>query len=736
MAEKKQRDDFKLEVPLDASGIEDFKPEQAVKVLVQDRKATFDSQVVKFDEKGRASASFTFPENPGALRVIVGPEDASDEELTGLQTIQRNIPTRQWLDKTQLRLPPILIPPFYWHWWLRWCRTFTVRGHVICPDGRPVPGAQVCAYDIDGWFFHSSTQFLGCGTTDIDGAFEIKFRWCCGWWPWWWWRYRVWQLNPILTKRIGEVLERNPLARLSPVASNQPSLSVFDNLLAEEGIVTRGVLAPNRVNLLEGVRDSLLQKLPASPELEALHIWPWWPWYPWWDCAPDIIFKVTQECQAPGTVLLEEDYGDTRWNSASPLDVTLVANQNACCLPTCPPGQDCPEGECLVIQEICDLPINEIGGNPGAPAVPAGYLYPGPGYVPAGAAASNGDRPFGGIIPVVKNFGDMLNVDYYEIEYHDGTSWGSLPPGAAVNFKRRWLETSGIPFTFGDVSFPFVFISGHNVVESRERNENCGGLGGWNATRHWIENRDLLVPLDTTQFPDGTYRFRVIGWQESGTPCAGGNLVNPRVLPVCGSELENELVLTFDNRVFDAATHAASHNCGQGIHLCTQEPDTHIIDVRINGANVGPCDTVDARKGTLEIDFLVDDPDGHLARYSLHAEYGLSLPVNLLNRSSAVVTALGFGTQTGWDPAPPKNNAGTYGVALAQGATRPHWYGGRFRLTVDVAEAFPEPCCYQLVLRAWKRTIVGGQRRISFICDHDYAHGNRTTYAIGVGVCS
>lgn len=727
MPEKKQRDDFLLEVPLDASGIEGFKPEQTVKVLVQDRKATFGSQVVKFDAKGQARASFTFPENPGALRVIVGPEDASDEELTGLQTLQRNIPTRQWLDKTQLRLPPIRISPFYWHWWLRWCQIFTVRGHVICPDGRPVPGAQVCAYDIDGWFLWSSTQFLGCATTDVDGAFELKFRWCCGWWPWWWWRYRAWELNPVLVKRVGEILERNPLAQLSPALTNQPSLAVFENLLAEEGVVTRGLLEPARVNVLDGVRDSLLRKLSPSPELQTLRLWPWFPWYPWWDCAPDLIFKVTQDCQTPGAVLVDENFGDTRWGSVSPLDVTLIANQNACCLPICTPGQDCPEGECLVIQEVCGHPINEIGGNPGAPVAPVGYLYPG--AVSPGTAAYNGDRPFGGLIPVEKNFGDMLNVDYYEIEYHDGVNWVPLPLGAAANFRRRWLETTG--FTYGDVAFPFVFISGHNVVESREHNETFGGLGGWNVNRFWIGNRDVLVPLDSTKFSDGTYRFRVVGWQESG-----GNLVNPRVLPVCGSERENELVLTFDNRVFDSATHAVSHNCGQGVHLCTKEPDTHIVDVRVNGASVGACDTVDAKQGTLEIDFFVDDPDGHLATYSLHAEYGLSLSVNLLNRPSATVIALGGGTQTGWDSVPPKNNAGTYGVALSQGATAPYWHGGRYRLKVDLAEAFPEPCCYQLVLRAWKRTVIGGQAGISFFCEQGYGHHNRTTYAIGVGVCS
>jgi hypothetical protein len=42
-----------------------------------------------------------------------------------------------------------------------------------------------------------------------------------------------------------------------------------------------------------------------------------------------------------------------------------------------------------------------------------------------------------------------------------------------------------------------------------------------------------------------------------------------------------------------------------------------------------------------------------------------------------------------------------------QGATRPHWAGGCIRLTIpDLKKAFPKTCCYQLELRAYKRTIV------------------------------
>jgi len=126
---------------------------------------------------------------------------------------------------------------------------------------------------------------------------------------------------------------------------------------------------------------------------------------------------------------------------------------------------------------------------------------------------------------------------------------------------------------------------------------------------------------------------------------------------------------------------------------------------------------VDASSGTLEIDFRVHDSSGHLARYWLWATYKENLMVNLLSLPGAILTPL----------APTTYKGPTYGQALAQGATAPHWYGGNMRLQVPANQAFPEPCCYQLELRAWKRTVVN--------CDHDYPHRNRSEYTIGVGVC-
>jgi hypothetical protein len=58
-------------------------------------------------------------------------------------------------------------------------------------------------------------------------------------------------------------------------------------------------------------------------------------------------------------------------------------------------------------------------------------------------------------------------------------------------------------------------------------------------------------------------------------------------------------------------------------------------------------------------------------------------------------------------------------------ATSPTWHGGALRLTVPANAAFPEPCCYQLNLAAYKRTIVN--------CDGSlHGHANASTYSFMV----
>src|SRR5262249_42817377 len=80
-------------------------------------------------------------------------------------------------------------------------------------------------------------------------------------------------------------------------------------------------------------------------------------------------------------------------------------------------------------------------------------------------------------------------------------------------------------------------------------------------------------------------------------------------------------------------------------------------------------------------------------------------------------------------PVPPAPQVGPdYGQARVQGAVAPDWTGGGLRLTIpDLRKAFPKTCCYQLQLRAYKRTIVS--------CDDSYQpHSNLSEYSFMVVV--
>jgi len=715
MPEKaKAKSGYRLTVPLDASEIEDFKPEQDLKVLIQTQDGSRRTQTTRLNDKGQGTARFAFDERPGSLKVVVGPDTATDDELLGMQTISLNVSARQWQDKAELTLPSIRIAPYYWHWWLRWCRTFTIRGRVVCPDGSPVPGAEVCAYDVDMWWWWCSSQQVGCATTDASGAFEIKFRWCCGWWPWWWWRNRFWRLEPTLVDRILPALRELNLKQL-PMPSPKPDLAFFEGLLAENGIVTRRPSATVDPAALDSLRGRLMERLPVVPQLERLRIWPWWPWWPWWDCTPDIIFRVTQNCQGQEKVIVDENCWNTRWNIPTTLNTTLVANDQACCIEDPPP----PPGRCMVISPVCGDLLDNIGGNTGAPAAPIGYANP-------GWVAAFGDRPYAGGVTISGQFGTTAAVDYYEFMWATNPAgpWNPMPPAADGAFSRTYWgpQLGGGPVGFHSAFFPATLISGRNVYEGREHFEANNDPFSWGLTRFWISNRDLLTTwLTQNNFADGTYYLQVTSWSRPGY---AGNLANPSILPLCDTDQDNRLVLTIDNQV-TVPPAAHPHPCGPGtVHTCTLEPDTAIDAVMINGVPAEACATVNAASGgTLDIDFVAYDPDGHLAYYTLQATYGNNLVVDLLAAPGATLTPVaplgGYPSALQVGP--------TYGNALnpPQNAPSPTWAGGRIRLHIpDLRTAFRITCCYQLELRAYKRTIVD--------CYHGAAHNNLTEYSLTV----
>jgi hypothetical protein len=739
----------RLTVPLDAAGIEGLDLKQPVKVLLTSAGRPVASHTVTLDRKAQGSASFDVDDKPGGLRIIVGPPDASDEELLGLQTIGVDIPRRRFGAREEYLLPTIRITPYYWFWWLRWCRTFTIHGRLLCPDGSPVPGAVVCAYDVDAWWWWWSRQQVGCATTDANGAFTLTFRWCCGWWPWWWLRLRRWAVEPQLADHIVGALQREPRFPRLPLPGPTPDLAVLERMLNPQPLPPRAPLGRAALQLaapvtdaapaltartatrtgtaraaqaildpaqLDALREPLRRQLPAIPALQSVRLWPWHPWQPWWDCTPDIVFRATQRCGGTEHVIVDEGWFSARWNIDQVSSVTLTASSDACCVPR----NDCLEGECLALAKVCSVDADEVGGNPGADATPVGYAHP-------NVIANHGDAPFAGRVDIRGTAQCLTDVDYYEIEVSDdgGATWGAMPAPALGTYSREYWD-----FALGtdvDVAFSAqVPIDGRHVYETVEHYEATHTPADWGASKVWLgTNIDMVVRwLSAPTFADGTYALRVIGYDE-----AGGTLSNPRILDVCDTNSEARIIVTIDNQSTFPAPGPIDNPCGPGtVHGCTNEPETDILDVRVvhaagGSTAIGGCGEVRLTAGdVLEVDFIAHDGQGHLASYSLVATYGENLANNLL-------TAGGTLAPLGGAPVPAATQVGPdYATARSapQNATAPFWAGGAIRLSIPAALAFPESCCYQLELRAYKRTIVD--------CLANNAHRNLSERSFQVSV--
>jgi hypothetical protein len=224
-----------------------------------------------------------------------------------------------------------------------------------------------------------------------------------------------------------------------------------------------------------------------------------------------------------------------------------------------------------------------------------------------------------------------------------------------------------------------------------------------------------LFRWDTTKLPegDGLYTLRLITYQQA----ADGSLINERVMPLCGTEddlvpVPASVMVRIDNRIIgDHPASTPSHPCGSGtVHACTVEPDSDFVSVIKNEGMAGQtpisaCSNVtigDSDKVTIH--FMVstpaDDEDAHLLAYEMTAHYSESGLIQLVDPGPPVFMA---GTLAA-DPTP--EFGPTYERALTQGAVRPHWHGGHFKITVD-GSIFPVSCAYLLRLRAWKRTTTG-----------------------------
>ena len=77
MRDRPKGDEFTLQIPLDASAIDGFDPEQPVQVAARSRDGAIISDTVRLNSDGKGVATLSFPDNPGSLRVVLGPENAA-----------------------------------------------------------------------------------------------------------------------------------------------------------------------------------------------------------------------------------------------------------------------------------------------------------------------------------------------------------------------------------------------------------------------------------------------------------------------------------------------------------------------------------------------------------------------------------------------------------------------------------------------------------------------------------
>ncbi|MBL8294583.1 MAG: carboxypeptidase regulatory-like domain-containing protein [Bryobacterales bacterium] len=696
-----------LIIPIDAAQVaQRERGEQKLKVAVQDRAGKVRSEIVSI-EQGKAEIRFEVDPKQ-ALSVAVGPATASDEDIFRLQTLTARVSPAQWRDQRSLTIATVIVTPVWWRQWLRWCRDFVIEGRVICADGSPVPGAEVRAFDVDYfWWWSSISQTGPAAITDSTGNFTIKFRWCCGWLPIWWWRLRAWRLEPDLVDRIQPVLKLNPNLKFRephPVPSFD-MVALNPQPLPPRPDPISPVLALNRQldpSVIPALRDRLVRVLPQVPELERLRIWPWFPWTPWLDCTPDLIFRVTQNCGGTAPkVIVNESVFQTRWDVPTNLNVTLIANQEACCLPD--PGDE-PEGDCALFTKVCLIPVNQIGGNSGADPAPVGYADPG-----------GRDRPFSGVVSLYGQFGSAAQADFYELEYtpHGAGAWAPVPASALLAITRGYFDsTLAFPNQWQSAAFPVISAGGHQLYESRQHYEDTHPPANWGTPfgRSWYTDPDHIASIQTVGvFPDGAFDFRLMGYKAAsdGTP----DLTTGRLLDGCGNnQANNQLAVRFDNRVVGPAIPGT-------VHVNTTEPDCGITAVRIGGVPVAPCGAQQLQPGTpLEIDFFATDPDGHLDHYDLEVKYDLGSVKNLLNPAQVGTLSL---TPLAGGPAGPDYSQA---VTLPQTAVRPTWNGGSLRLRIDDAsKVFPKTCCYLIELTVWKRNIVNCNGNLSYYNQMHYS---------------
>ena len=722
--------------------IKEVNPDLEIKISIIRDCIVLQSQVFQLTKNQREikySLSFENEyQKPMGVRLLVSP-DVPDKQVNVMESHSQWVPAKEFAKESTAKVQ-LILPEKLYLTWLNFCRTYTIKGRVICRRwvwspiqhrfticDAPVRGAIVNAYDVDRFLWLYFKDKVGSAFTDVNGNFEIKFKWCC----WWWfpWIIDRWQIDPNILKKIKELFAQVQFPFPIPLPDPAPDFNFFQRLVAginqtnsQMNALSEELSSSNFTSLSE----QLVKILPSSPELEKLKIW---PWYPLSDCKPDIVFNVTQDCGDGDQTIYSELNSQTRWDIDTVLDgVTLIANENACCGSFC--CNDPSDEDCLVFEGVgCDgggvgYPIDLIEQDTASPLL--GFAKPG-----------TEDRPFGGIIQLAAVFGDGSNVDYYKVQrrriYPSSTGWEDLHEDEVGSFNR--FHYRGFPPNKKEV-VKLLPVAGEQVLRtiSRYREENPDVDTAVDPI-----NSEFLVKwiTATSSAPlsgliDGVYEFRVIGYEYDQT---NDQLINQQIMAVCpapGQDVDPAAHSTFRLRLDNRnAIYSAS-----SVHIDTDEPGCdfpNINAVIINEGNtnqksVDSCGIARVSEGdTISIYFNASDIDGHLDEYFLTAHWDESDVFN-------VISAGTLEAQTSSDSlvGPHYNNTFSDPTQMsyrtAHSINRPFWYGGNYKVTVTVGatilgnthKAFETCCAFLLRLRVWKRTTNGCGRIHLNTCEFSF----------------
>lgn len=661
------------------------------------------------------------PERFKGVNIIVAP-NLSEKEFLGINSEKRWISVRRFRnDVADLSKEKLIISSSLFKIWLAFCQTYTIRGRVVCRKFKgfdlieqkpifcdePVPGAKVEAYDVDCWWFWWKKEFIKSAITDINGFFEIKFRWCC--FPWYPRLKHKWIINPELLEKVKEVFAaaKPPIPPPPPEALRSPVAFVEYTKQINTTSLGPQPEPPDIANVNPqpepGFKEESIARRFRLPEM-AYKIIPCWP-FRRRDCRPDIIFKVSQECKGELEVIYEESLSQTRWNIPPHLNVTLLADcDKACSIPIC---EESPPEDCIQFTQVgCLVQVPEICNDPASPIF--GY-YNGSTNIPC-TSPNRVDRPFGGTLDIY-GFGfvgaENADYDYYKVQYapYGTTSYADIKTRPFVRYF--WFDPLPLtpPYTVRAVFEPISFGGEDDLIETVELWKKQ-----WEASHPGQKlfpiptNRDQIVRWATYNLPDGVYTIKLQGYKKTD-----GGLKGPYTVYSCvATNKEEKIHLYLDNRQDGHPASTPEHPCGSGtIHACTNEPDCDFIKIVKNDGTseseeIGVCGIAKLKDtDTLTIYYEVKDEDGHLSHYCLSAHYAENEVFNIVNYCYSAL-------QKGSAPIPlfPATYPGPrYTQALLQGATRPHWYGGSFKVTLTGADFIS--CAYLFRIRVWKRTTNG-----------------------------